>query len=116
MSEFKILKRAFDLYSVTIRITNSAPKKYRKNYVEILQELVKEINSNIFYGNEEEDKETKLKMFKKTLKDLKFFSMYTYRAEIDLCITTKQKCEIDGIEDEVNRMLTAIVKKLETEH
>lgn len=101
------------LYSTTVRITTSVAKKYKMNYVKILQNLAEDIYMNIYRGNNKESIHKK-EMLLIALEDISIYNEFTLQAEYDGCLTVQQKCELDQIIDEVQRMLKKIISGLES--
>ena len=114
VKEFRLLSKARYQYSQTIKITSHSPKKYRYNYVHVLQELSFNIWDNIFSANEYREtpsdaqqylKEAKISIAKMTdLLDL---------THIDQCITLKEEAELGELLGEIQIIFDGWSKSIE---
>lgn len=112
--EFRLLSKARYLYSLTVKTTSHSPKKYRQNYIHVLQNLAYSIWDNIFSANEYREtpsdaqqylKEAKISIAKMTdLLDL---------AHTDQCISLREEAELGELLGEIQIIFDGWSKSIE---
>ena len=110
MNQFILLDKCMSLYSRTVLITTRVPKKFKMNYVKVLQNLAEDVYMSVYRGNNL-DGDNKINMFKHAYESSKIYEQFLIQAQIDECLTIEQQCTLADILNEVLRILNSLIKK-----
>lgn len=107
-SAFKLGKLARDFKKLTINVTNRAPKKFRKNYVDELQDHATRIAKNLYSANYHIDDLNKFIELCQLVEDDIIYTQFVLEdAFDDQCLTLQDEAELLKKLEEVQRVFEA---------
>ena len=114
VKEFRLLSKARYLYSLTVKITSHSPKKYRYNYVHVLQNLAYSIWDNIFSANEYRETPTEANQYLKEAKiSIAKMTDLLDLAHTDQCISLREESELGELLGEIQIIFDGWSKSIE---